>query len=161
MSSIKHIDYLNKSVLYLDLEGSASDYETIDLGEKAKKLVKLSSRTYIYVLYNLTGVDLTKSIMQNIKRLMEHAELVSRRVMFGIDPRYSDLVRQVMAALNLADNTRYADNYTAALNLITDDTQWVERRKAPGLHPSPSPTKLGWEGRDRRIDPSKLDKLDL
>lgn len=158
MSSIKHIDYLNKSILYLDLEGSASAYETIDLGDKAKKLVKLSSRTDILVLYNLAGVELSKQVMQNIKRLMEHADLVSRRVIFGIDPRYNDLVRQVMAALNIADNTRYADNYTAALNLLTDDTQWHERRKTPGQR---SPNNGSWEGQDRRLDPSKIDKLDL
>ena len=161
MSSIKHIDYLNKSILYLDLEGSASDYETIDLGDKAKKLVKLSSRTYIYVLYNLTGVDLTKQLMQNIKRLMEHADLVSRRVFFGIDSRYSDLVRQVMAALNLADNTRYADNYALALNLITDDSQWIERRKTTSQHNLHNGAKPNWEGKERRIDPSKVEKLDL
>jgi len=161
MSSIKHVDYMNKPILFIDLEGSASDFEVVDLGEKAKKLFKLSSRIELYVMYNLTGVVLTKQVMVNMKQLMEYANMVSRRVIFGIDPKYAELVRQVMVNLNVAANTRYVDNYTQAVNLIVDDTEWVNRR---GAGAAPKGTAggrvIGWDGRERRQDPPKVYRED-
>jgi hypothetical protein len=150
MSRIKHIDYMYRAILFIDLEGSASDFEVIDLGEKAKKLVKLSRRTEVSILYNLTGVVMTKQLMLNMKRLIEHSSMVSRRVIFGIDPKYKDLIRQMMIILNLAEKTRYADNYTQAVNLMVDDAEWVERRHVSMPH-----------GEERRLDPKKVNEADF
>lgn len=129
MGSIKHIDFMNRSIIFLDLEGSASDFEIIDVGEKAKKLVKLSSRNELLVLYNLGGIPITRNLLQHMRSLMVNSGLVSRRVMYGIDAKYSELIRQVMQSLGLGETTRFADNYPQALNIITDDSQWVERRQ--------------------------------
>lgn len=146
MSGIKHVDFMNRSIILIDLEGSASDFEVIDIGEKAKKLVRLSARNELLVVYNLAGVRMTSELMSNLKNLMEHAVLVSRRVMYGIDPSYGELLRQVTRHLGIDARTRFADDYVKALQLITDDAEWKERR-------GPA-TGGSWNGPDRRADPS-------
>ena len=129
MSSIKYIDYNNKSILYVDLEGVASDHEVIDLGEKAKKLVKLGSRNKIYVLYNFTGVTITKNIILRISGLMENASLVERRVMFGLDKKYDNLFEHLIRFLRIDRNTKFSPSYTDAVNKLTDESVWVEERR--------------------------------
>lgn len=145
MSGIKHIDFVNRSILYIDLEGSASDFELIDIGQKAKKLVKLGSRTEVLVLYNLTGVVFTRNLMLHLRDLMEYSDLVSRRVMFGTDPAYSELLRQTLQCLGLAPHTRFAENYMRALQVITNDEEWRDRRQS---------ASQAWPGPERRHNPS-------
>jgi hypothetical protein len=138
--------------MYIDLEGSTGDFEIVDLGEKAKKLVRLSARTEVFVLYNLTGVAFTKPLMLKVKSLMEHASLVSRRVIFGADARYDELVRQIIHNLGLSATTRFASAYPQALNILADDGEWRERR----LNGMPASVAPGWTGQERRLDPAKF-----
>ena len=130
MGEIKYIDYSNKSILFIDLSGSMSDYEIIDLGDKAKKLVKLASRTRVFLVYNLSDITLTKKIMIRLKNLMSNSYLVERRVFFGVPEKYQKLLESMFYILNIDKNTRFASSYTEALNKIVDDDEWrVERRK--------------------------------
>lgn len=145
MSGIRHVDFMGKSIIYIDFEGAASDFEVIDLGQKASNLVKLCRRNEVLVLYNLTGLQFTRMLMQNMKQLMAHSALVTRRVIFGADPRYRSLLDQLLQHLTIAPRTRFAEGYVQGLQLICNDDEWRERRDT-----SRSP---GYSGPDRRADP--------
>ena len=130
MGEIKYVDYSNKSILYIDLSGSMSDYEIIDLGEKAKKLVKLASRNKNYVVYNITDIVFSKKLMIRIKNLTSNSFLVERRVFFGVAEKYEKLLDSIFYILNLKKNTKIVSSYTDALNTIVSDDLWaIERRK--------------------------------
>ncbi len=130
MGVIKYVDHNTKSILYINLENAVSELEVLDLGEKAKKLVKLGSRNKIFVLYNLHGIIFTKKILENIPKMFEHSSLVERRVIFGIADKYVDLVNRLIQLFKLDRNTKIAQSYQEALDMLTDIRLWLpERRK--------------------------------
>jgi hypothetical protein len=69
-------------------------------------------------------------------------------VVYGTDPRFDPLVRQIMQSLGLAAKTRYAEGYPQALNLLIDDAEWAERRRPAG-------SAAAWQGPEKRHDPSR------
>jgi hypothetical protein len=111
----------------------ASDHEVVDLGEKAKMLVKLGSRNKIFILYNLTSVEFTRRILVNLNRMMAHADLVERRVIFGVDRKYQPLVSKMIQMMRLDRNTKFTQSYTDAVNTITDDEGWKQERRHENL----------------------------
>ena len=129
MGSVKYIDYNSHPILYLNFEGAASELDVIELGDKAKMLVKLGSRNKIFMLYNMAGIQFTRKVMANLNRLMEHTDLVERRVLFGADPRFDELILKLVQLLRLERNTLVTEHYTEAVNLITDPEQWKAERR--------------------------------
>jgi len=129
MGEVRYIDYSSKSILFIDLESCVSDHEIIDIGEKAKMLVNLGRRNKIYTLFNLTNVKFTRRIIINISKLMSNASLVERRVLFGLDSRHEEIAKKLIGFLNLERHTKYSRSYTDAINKLTDDEEWIEKRK--------------------------------
>lgn len=128
MAQVSYVDYQNKTILYIDFQGSASDAEVLAIGEKARQLVSLGRRNNLYVLYNLQGVHITRPVMMNLRRLLANAHVVSRRVLFGVPTRFEEVVWQVISMMNLGSRTLYAQSYTQGMNILVDDENWKERR---------------------------------
>lgn len=129
MGSIKYIDYQAQPILFLDFEGVASDHEIIELGEKAQRLVKLGSRNKILMLYNLKDMDFTRRVMVNLNRLMANADMVERRVVFGVDPKYQYFLEKLIQLLRIGRNTKVCLTYTEAVNTLSDEAQWLPERR--------------------------------
>lgn len=133
MGTIKFIDYNSRSILFLDFEGTASDEDFHELSEKAKRLVKLGSRNKITLLYNFSKVSFTRRVLLSLGALMAHAPLVDRQVIFGLNPKYLPLVEKMVGVLKLQRNTRFCQDYTQAVNTLTDGSAWQPERRQMNL----------------------------
>jgi hypothetical protein len=123
--SVKFIDYRNKQILYIDLGGVTSSFEVIDIGEKAKKLVGLNRRKKLNIIYNVEKLRLNTFIFNRLPRLFVNKHIVERRVIFGFTEETEVLYNLLAKFLGASRNTLFAQDYTKALNLITEDEIWL------------------------------------
>jgi hypothetical protein len=133
MGSIKYIDYNSRSILFLDFEGALSEEDVVELAEKAKRLIRLGSRTKTFVPYNLADVVFTRKVLSHVSELMAHAPMIERRAIFGVDPKYDTLVGQLLKMLKVERMTKLGKDYTEAVNILTDDAHWQPERRTVDL----------------------------
>jgi len=122
--SVKFIDYRNKQILFVDLSNVKSTFEILDIADKAKKLVNLNRRNKLFVIYNLEGVKFNSVLFKKLPSLFVNKHIIERRVIFGIKPEDEKTYDLLVKFLVIQKNTLVAQDYTKAVNLITEDDIW-------------------------------------
>lgn len=122
MAEVKYIEYQSQTILSVDFCGAISEFDVLEIMNKASKLISLNRKGNILAMYNLCGIKITARILKEaLKYFKETNEKVTKRAFIIADDRLEKIINVFMVSNKINGETAVFNNETAAMNYLAID----------------------------------------